>query len=417
MGKGRIVKLVVCLMLVMSTLTLSFSVLAVDPSPSPSPSLPPMDEGLPVVWEEFGRYSVWLLLKSWGINITYGETVEFTDELGDYLDSLVLDFLDATPSIGSLYSWTAPWLWQDDFWGNLRYNNSMLEDVQDFADYLISLFELGDNENIQLGGNENISGITIYQCDRWYRSSQYTDNSHTQFVKVGLQENDSALSYWRDETEIRYFYIYMDNKYYYTLISPVAYTNVQFRMLWKDTEASESDNLGGPYTSVNNLRSSGLYWSGNVQTGSAAIVIPEGCIPLYANNMQQITSFIDTGEIVTEDEYGIVTEIINLPDNDPTYTEGDSVIIEDGNPIYITVEWPDRISIDNLPAVISPTTITDPDLEGVYGEVTPFIRTFSGGMDMMRSIIMQLPEEVIACLFALMGAIIIFGFIKIMREH
>lgn len=426
---SRAVKIAVSLLLTVSLLCCSVSVFAVDPTPTPS--VPPIEGTITeiykpaeVLWHESGCYMVWALLRSWGVNITVGEVIEWSDEVEEQLTELVYEYLDTLPSVGSIFVWTRPWLWQTDFWGNVRYNSTMLEDIEDFANWLQEEFGLTDNSEVEVADTHRIGNVTLYELGKYYKASKYEGtNVDSAYMSIGDQ---------------RYFQnsVVAPTYYFYTVdhidgVDKVAVSFISTQSLsvtvlgrYYTPDYSDEDNLENAYNlSVTLPNQEGIwYYSNSRHTGFAGRVRPVG-VQFLQTNASTATQYKNAikamlgGQLITDPGYGIVTDVILYPSDDPSYTPGDSVTLVDGSPIYIEIEWPESISVDNLPAVISPTTITDPDLEGVYGEVKPFIRTFSGGMDMMRSIIMQLPEEAIACLFALMGAIIIFGFIKIMREH
>ncbi len=410
---SRAIKITVSLLLSVTVFCCSFSVFAVDPSPSPTP-VPSEDYGPIIATKEYlVSYYIYKVMQSWGLEVTYNNVHGFVEETRDAILSYVLEYIEQTPSIYSINTWIAPWQADMDYWGELQYNQYMVEDIQDFVAWLLDTLGINNNEVTQISGGLSIKGYTVYQTNKWYRVSKYEgyelDDAFIKFTNLQFENSTS---------QDPIYFVVMDKNQSWMVESLAFFSTYNHSV----TMGIESYNLDGtldfqnPSWTIFNFDQlhGGYYFRSQYYAGQYRF---EDAVKLPCRTMDEVYAFFDGSQIETEEGVYVESGTIELPDDNPDYETGDSLVITDSGPIYIYIEWPDTISIDNLPAVISPIVVADPDLEGVYGEVTPFIRTFSGGMDMMRSIIMQLPEEALACLFALMGAVIIFGFIKIMREH
>ena len=99
-------------------------------------------------------------------------------------------------------------------------------------------------------------------------------------------------------------------------------------------------------------------------------------VGLNQNNFtREITTFFDDFNTITYENksISILTRTINLPDNDPDYSQGDSITIVDNEPDYSIVDWDGSVNVSNLPSIISTGTIDNPELDQIYTNIPPLI--------------------------------------------
>ena len=391
----------------MSVFAMSISVLAVDPSPMPTPNIP----GLPN--EQLALYYIWLTLKAWGIDITVGEVSEYTDDVSAWLEQQVYDYLASLPSQTSFPQWVQPWMWGSDYWGFIQGNSSFLEDCQDFAEYLVIQFSLINNDvytdyvnKVIVNGEEypiyTINYRTTYNY-RWYVTGATTTDE-------GLPITNDSYYYLATGYIAHLFFVPSNSNWYFDILDADynrVYTN---GIAWSGTANDEFElqfyhNIYSAYSD----RPYALLKVNGVNSGS-----DQG--PAYFTTNEFYEYFM-TG-------LSIKTTIIALPDDDPNYTQGDSIVIVDGEPTYVVVQWPESVSVANLPAIITQQSIPDigndtenPGFSVPWQAINGLIQYVTIPAGAIISLVNEAPVEGVIMLYALIGGIIIFGMIRIMREH
>ena len=86
--------------------------LATDTPPAP------LDEGTNAVEEALITYYIWLCMRAWGIEVTYGDVDGYCQEISDQMMNWIFEYLEDTPSIYSINTWIAPWQANLDYWVN-----------------------------------------------------------------------------------------------------------------------------------------------------------------------------------------------------------------------------------------------------------------------------------------------------------
>lgn len=409
--KSRALKIAVSLLLSASLLCFSFSVYAVDPTPQPT--------GLPTDYiaemdKQTMTYYIWLCMKAWGINLTYDESTEFQQAISDQIDNWVLDYIAEQPSIYSVATWIAPWSAALDMWGNYKFNNNLLDDVQDFVDWLvIKLGLIGGNTNTVIGDNYAINGIyPLYKANQWYDSILY-DGTYVNPTDIGYQILDTNVS------DVQYFYIYRTDLNDYVQV--YIFNTTSFQAGWTNyvrfsmyTDIDEQIYVATQYFDPSFLSTStyGVKYMG--MQGNNCRIRPR-IFDGPEMNSNQVLNFYSDMRLVAVDGMTVNTADLLLPADDPNYTNGDGMVVVDGTPQYGEVSFSGEIT--NLPAIISTGTLENPEIEQIYTNIPPLVEEASGSMEIMRQIIFRMPDEVLIALYALLSVGVIFGFLRIMREH
>lgn len=162
---NRAVKIIVSLLLTVSLLCCSVSVFAEEENP------------LLQANDQTVAFLVWQLLKSWGIDVQYQGISQFTTEVQNEILNWIFDFLEDQPSIESIGAWIADWVFNTDFWGNLVVNNSLMDDVRAFADWLIQEKGLTDDSITVLNPTYTVNGATVFYSNVYYESEDYYKNN------------------------------------------------------------------------------------------------------------------------------------------------------------------------------------------------------------------------------------------------
>lgn len=143
-------RVTICVALVVSILAMSLSVFA-DEEENP----------LMTANDQTVAFLIWQLLQSWGIDVQFDNISEYTIEVQNEIQNWIWDYLDEQPSIESVLAWIADWYFMTDFWGNLVVNQSLLDDVQAFADWLEIKFNLSDNSEVIVNPEYTFGGYTL----------------------------------------------------------------------------------------------------------------------------------------------------------------------------------------------------------------------------------------------------------------
>lgn len=389
----------------MSVLAMSISVFADDPEPTPT--IPP--DPLEPVIEGVVNYYVWLILNSWGIDITQEGVEGFTETINVFIEEQLQEFVDSIPSIYSISTFIAPWQAGFDYWGNLRFNSKMTEDVTMFVEWLNDKFGLQDNDSeevivpvqvlgeyivhnlpVRVWNTNNNGGIELleiipYECSVFFVTYEGTagfpPRPYTGYACYVLSENPNAHYEYRNYD------------------SSGQYTSSDHTLLY--------------YNNTNTLRYR-KEASGNDLTGYAVYEASN----TVGSDVPNQTTFFDNFNSITSvgESVSILTSTINLPPDDPNYTSGDYITIVDNQPIYSS-DWPDTVSVDNLPAVISTSSVDNPHLEEAYRPIQGLIEYAKDGISVCTSLLYELPDEMVYMWYGVIASLIIWGMIKLMREH
>lgn len=425
---GRVFKSALCIVMVMGVLCLSFSVYAVDPAPTPIPT-DALDDGFVAVQDAVMSYYIWLTLRAWGINIQYNEM----DEFNDYVDSLivnwVMEYLESLPSAYTISTWIAPWQASYDYWGNFRFNNSALEDMQDFADWLVDKFDLTDNETTIVDGVKTVNGATVYDSNKIYASNQEFSKDGNDYIGFATSSELETIG----TNSLPYYCVFHNpthDTYTFLMFRPVGntsevpyYVGMQTNgtISWIQSGGSGGWGTGYPYERFGYQ----FGFKGPYSFGTNGPVLPANFTAIeYANGDPNIWNDIyywlyslQSFNIEFEGNQKIVVTEMSVPIEGEDYQPGDSVEIVGDDAIYINLEWDGEVTVSNLPAIVSTGTVENPQLGNLFNWIPTFVDMASDSMDFFKQVIYMMPDQVLVCIFAVMGAGVLFGILRLMREH
>lgn len=387
--------------------------LATDTPPAP------LDEGTNAVEEALITYYIWLCMRAWGIEVTYGDVDGYCQEISDQMMNWIFEYLEDTPSIYSINTWIAPWQANLDYWGNYQFNDSLLEDVQDFVDWLCNLLGATDNSTIIINPNYVIGGYNLYESNKWYEidtAGQYT-----------AMYDD--FGYFRINTgnqTVKFFVVFYNDAMQFMLVDNTAWS-IDYTLLITD-DFHNIGRAGSGSQGYYNVNGQGVYYNAisfPYNSSNNAIWYPSGGTYFYSNaNWQNwssyntdIKQFMNTAVITEIGDTKVICSDIILPVDNPDYTPGDSIHIVDNQPDYLQIEWNGEVTVSNLPAIVSTGTVQEPGLQDAFSPIIAVIDYSADAIAAIVGIMYEFPEEVIIPIYALMGAIIVFGTIKLMREH
>lgn len=402
---SRAFRTTVSLLLSVCLLCCSVSVFADDPQQEIE-EIEQITEMSNQMWLEF----IYTVLKAWGINITIDELDRYTENVSNWLNSAVTQYLAETPSIGTFAQWVFPWQALISDQGILQGNESFLEDIQDFAEWLVVNFALVSNTT------------HVVQAGMHYLMD---DNGDKYFAPPEGQLTDLA-------TPLAHFYKHLEEEWYEE--SPILsfYNGALLVCFGNESEWNSRYNywqytlwVFRSFDGGQTWRSSSTGWGGNVTEVTTGFFYHPGDqsheegIYLYSRkntgtgsyNQYQYNYNYKMDTQLSEASVVIVTGDIDIPDGGP------GIVIVDGEPEYIEVVFPDSVSVNNLPAVISYDNIQNPEVDQIYTNIPAFFQTAGDTMNAFKQIIFRMPDEVLICLYALLSVGVIFGFIRIMREH
>lgn len=400
----RVKKLVVSLLLAISILSCSFSVYAVEGT------APPVgDNWLLVSNDETAAFLVWQLLQSWGIDVQYQNISQWTGDVQDLVQNWIYDFLGDQPSIESVGAWIADWLFGTDFWGNLVVNNTLLEDVQAFADWLLDKYDLSSNEDIVVNPVYSVGGYTFYQFGISYAVNQSIAENPFEAIKFSLEQGNASgyMIFKNTDMDDR-----PNSQWGFVLLSNLNYSSVRLRMQIRENGSFNNGTLVN--FSHPSVSSNGWYYERN-QGLIYRQGVPEG--RYFEGSGSELIEFLRNVTVTMEGNIKIVTSLINLPDDDIGYSPGDSMTIIDGEPDYSVVDWDGTVNVGNLPAIVSTGRIENPEIDQIYTNIPPLVEEAGDSMEIMRQIIFRMPDGVLIALYAMLSAGVIFGILRIMREH
>lgn len=407
-------RVTICIMLIVSVLAMSLSVFAVEPSPQPS-LLPQFDE-TGELRADVMSYYIWTCLNAWGIALSFNGEGNFFDYVGDQIVTWVIEYLEGLPSIYSINEWIAPWQGSYDYWGNLRLNNSALEDIQDFSNWLIDKLNLSDNQAVVINEQYMLGDYPLYQFGNFYQAERVNGPPSSYVAVMCDDENQSSMLGWTivEITD-------SDTAKFQLL---VVSTSTESPVILYFTRMLNDGTLNGPlaWGPVGAVRSNNNGWYFQVYSypyywpleGQQAFIPTGGH---YTGTSQEVELFCTNFDIAVENGMYVLTEQIQLPEYDTSFQSGDSITIIDGKPQYSNIPWPDSVSVDNLPAVVSTGTIENPHLEEAYRPIQGLITYAKDGVEVCTALLYELPDEMVYMWYGLIASLIIWGMIKLMREH
>lgn len=423
------IRVTICIMLMVSILAMSLSVFADDVNPSPS--IPPLDEGggVMAVNEELLSYYIYLCLRSWGVNIQYADIDGFYDEVENQIINWVIQYLAGLPSAYSINEWIAPWQASFDYWGNYQFNSSALEDIKDFANWLKQLLGIQDNSIIVLNPNITVNGATVFESNRFYESEDYYKEGK---LYVSMSRSNDINS--EGTSNIRHPYWFIMNNPYDNHFYMIEYQRNTDNYEWSTIYFGQDSNGNVDWiASASQMSQETKYgyifrmyhfWPNDNPSNPEGINLPTSFTPIVYNTsawgpyilgnwLNSITNF----EEALEGDNKIITVTVRIPEEGTDYNDGDSIVIIDDNPIYKPIEWDGKVSVENLPAIVSTGNIENPHLEEAYRPIQGLIAYAKDGIGVCTALLYELPDEIVYMWYGLIASIVLWGMIKLMREH
>lgn len=407
---SRAVKIAVSLLLTVSLLCCSVSVFADDVQPTNTPY--PGTEDHPLMVRNFDEiaFIVWQLLESWGIKITYQDISSYTSDVEELIINWIWEFLDEQPSIETIYAWVLDWWFGTDFWGNLVVNDTLLEDVEAFAGWLERKYGLIDNDNLVINPKYAVNGVTLFNLNTYYQAVNKSDllpNSNWFAIKVDTDEqnnsNNGVLGFFFVHTHINTY------ECFFISYSNGNYVATQYGLTYETVEEWAGQvNVSNWTLNVNN------YYYGFSSFHPNMILAGDY---FQSKSWNDELQFLNNLQVENIGDYKVVTAEIEFPVENPNYSPGDGMTIVDGQPDYGQVTIPDSISVNNLPAIVSTGTIENPEVDQIYTNIPAFFQMAGDTMNGFKQILFRMPDEVLICLYAVLSIGVIFGFLRIMREH
>lgn len=407
----RIIFIGVSLVLAIIITLCPLSIVFADDEPVPTPI--PIDQSQDM-WHDSALAIIWAMLHAWDIDITYDDLDYYTEEAGEQITDYVIEYLDTLPSVGSIIAWTQLWTWGSDFWGNVRMNSSMLEDIEDFANWLITKFNLTDNSTVVLNGNYSVNGFPIYNMDTYYYISDSMGGSHSVYSSVSV--DTGSLNFPDGYVVIKFN---NDNNYWKSFIffsQPNTSKGTRYTQTALDYSGNEEEISSAALQSGSYYASNYGFWFTATSTYKPLGYHPNGEIMSFINDTA-FRNYMTSAQITLDGRNKIVTGNINLPSDDLSYTSGDGMTIVDGNPVYGQVEVVNPITVNNLPAIVSTGRISNLDVSSVTLPFSGFITMMGDGLDLITDIIYNFPSAIVAFALAIISATIVFGVIKVLKEH
>lgn len=408
--KSRVFRITVSLLLSVTILCFSFSIYAVDGT------YPPQSDNPLLANDQTAAYLVWELLKSWGIDIQYQDISNYTNEVQNWILNEIYEFLGDQPSVETVGAWIADWVFGTDFWGNLVVNDTLLDDVNEFADWLVDKFGWVNNSTDIIGGTQTVSGVSYYDTNTWYET-QYGNGSPAQnYYAIQVEDyvgqiGGYAVAHVTDQSI-----------WYLILLSSMNPSQYRYYLKYMKPNGDIESSTASPLLYSFHQSSQGWWYQYvaspyryDYNVSPNQVVIPDGVY--FEGNSTEFNDWIANLKVVSEGDLKYVISVINLPDTDPNYTPGDSMTIIDGEPDYSVIDWDGSVNVSNLPSIISTGVLENPEIDQIYTNIPPLVEEATDSMEIMRQIIFRMPDEVLIALYALLAVGVIFGFLRIMREH
>lgn len=275
-------RVTICVALVVSILAMSLSVFA-DEEENP----------LMTANDQTVAFLIWQLLQSWGIDVQFDNISEYTIEVQNEIQNWIWDYLDEQPSIESVLAWIADWYFMTDFWGNLVVNQSLLDDVQAFADWLEIKFNLSDNSEVIVNPEYTFGGYTLYETNKWYSISplntSYVDDSNG-LINIRTPNGEHlyyTFVYWPDGVTI----LYLENHNWYAILDWYASDN----FVMDNSTKTMQQNIS--YWKVNQK---GVYWNNIDLTGNNWAWTVTGGHMMFVDDSDEFSEFMAVAEIQQE---------------------------------------------------------------------------------------------------------------------
>ena len=353
-----------------------------------------------------------LVLRSWGVNVTGAQISEDLDAANAAFDQWLLSnverYLSLYPSIGGFAEWISDWSFASDYWGNFIGNDNFLEDVYDFLDWLAEANGFETHDYVAITEAYSIDGLSVFKFPFYAIMKNYPSAGDEQPVIVKIDPSDT--------THDPYFcFVTNANNTVALQLFDLSSYSVYIRARIEGQNANLSSmhpNLNSQY--INGLSVSPWYTAYN---NNPSLIYSRSYPTYYQADIANALH----GNTVDNFGVGLDTTNIDYPTPGTDYQPGDSIkiVIENDQPvsIYLSIEFPTQISVDNLPAAISPSGTRDPGFSQAFLPVKAFVNTFSDSIDIMTDIVYHCPSQVVLIALAIIGINVVFGALHMFKEH
>lgn len=353
-----------------------------------------------------------LVLRSWGVNVTGAQVSEDIDAanaaLNQWLLSNVEEYLSLYPSIGGFAEWISDWSFASDYWGNFIGNDNFLDDVYDFLDWLAEANGFENHDYVAVTEAYSIDGLSVFKFPFYAIMKNYPGAGDEQPVIVKIDPSDT--------THDPYFCFVKNAS---DAVALQLFDLSSYSIYIRARIEGQNSNLSTMHPNLNSQYINGLSVSPwyTAYTNNPSLIYSRS----YPSYYQADIASALRGNTVDNIGVGLDTTNIDYPTPGTDYQSGDSIkiVIENGEPIsiYLNIEFPAQISVDNLPAAISPSGTQDPGFEQAFLPVRAFVNTFHDSMDIMRDIVYRLPSQVVTVFMFIFGVTAIFGALHMFKEH
>lgn len=356
--------------------------------------------------ESVMAYYIWLLLSSWGISINTGTPAQYNQTIEDKIIDWVMEYLETLPSAYTISTWIAPWQASMDYWGNFQGNASMLEDVEDFGEWLINFLALTDDDTVTINPIETLNGIQLFKFNEYYLCDSVGGEITMIYMETSTMWGESVPRYW--------FVAYnTDNNTYQIVFLNSVSGSKSLQSAYYNASAVRVDYQSQSVYINSGPVAGGYYYSSYGSWTPKGI--PEGA-NYYSGTWTEFQAWMQNASIIVSGDLDIITSEIELPTDNPSYTPGDSITIVDNEPGYSVINFPDNLKVSNLPAIISEGAVPDPQFSGVFAPVSALISAMVPAITIVQGIAFELPDIMITFFLAMCGCLIFFGFVRKMME-
>lgn len=359
---------------------------------------------------------LWETLKAWGINIVETGYNEITENVRYWLSGQLYEYLENELHETFDYFITGMQWYRDQF-GRLIGNDEYVRAADAFANHLRIAFGITSNTTTELEVIQYYNGIELHEFPVYCWGERYTSGG----VQTGAGESLMRIDSTGDNNSTIYAVFTTPNSYgdRFVAVSKGKHSS----WLWSIktvadnfTIISSGGNLAHKYFTIGNTQYNTTQFYSELCPSRDTQRFTFNSDNFY--NPQVISDALSVSATITR--RGVVAHSgnIELASDNPNYESGYSIIYyPDGTVGYLDIEWPSTISVDNLPAIVSTGTVENPGIQSVFLPIKSFITTFEDGFGLMTQLVYNLPSEIVGMALAIMGAIIIFGTIRIMKEH
>lgn len=347
---------------------------------------------------------LWDTLKGWGIDILETGYEEITENVHQWLTGQLYEYLSEELHEAFDYWITGMQFYRDQF-GRLIGNSKYIEAADQFADHLREAFGITNNSTTYLATSFYIDSIAV---QRFPVYGFYHNANGEREVLVRLSSDQvEAITYgvptFSDNLSDGLFIMSLTNIPNNITVKRIDNNTTVISSTVQIRNTYDGDSLGNWYGG----------WYHPYGNDERYILYPGE--HYYTTDI--VEALQNSSNVSSEGIYADSNNIL-LPSDDPNYQDGYSIIYyPDGTIGYIDINWPETISVDNLPAIVSTGSIRHLDLVSVFAPIKAFANTFSDSFDLMVQIIYNMPTEIVSIALTIMSAIAVFGTIKIFKEH